>query len=75
MVSSCKNNALRKMFPYLDIFWFAFSYMRTEYGDSKSSHCIMPECQKIRTRETWNTETFHPVSLGITVVVVISLWS
>ena len=38
MVSSCKNNALRKMFPYLEIFWFSFSCMQTEYGDSKSSH-------------------------------------
>ena len=44
MVSSCKNNALRKMIPYLEIFWFAFSCMRTEYGDSKSSHYArMPE--------------------------------
>ena len=52
MVSSCKNNALRKMFPYLDIFWFAFSCMRTEYGDSKSSHYArMPENTDQRNSE------------------------
>ena len=37
--------------------------------------CIMPECQKIRTRETRKTDTFHSMSLCMTVVVVISLWS
>ena len=52
MVSSCKNNALRKMFPYLEIFWFAFSYMRTKYGHSKSSHYArMPENTDQRNSE------------------------
>ena len=52
MVSSCKNNALRKMFPYLKIFWFAFSCMRTEYGDIKSSHYArMPENTDQRNSE------------------------
>ena len=38
MISSCKNNTLRKMFPYLEIFCFTFSCIRTEYRESKSSH-------------------------------------
>ena len=41
-------NSLRKKCPYLELFWFFSSRIRTEYGE-------------IRTRITPNTDTFHAV--------------
>ena len=40
--------SLRKKCPYLELFWSAFSRIRTEYG-------------KMWTRITLNTDTFHAV--------------
>ena len=45
---------LRKKYPYLELFWSAFSRIRTEYGE-------ILECGKMRTRITPNTDTFHAV--------------
>ena len=43
---------LRERYPYSELFWSAFSRIRTEY-------CIQSECGKMRTRITANTDTFH----------------
>ena len=50
--------------PYSEFFfWFVFSLIRTEYGETKYSISlrIHSECGKIRTRKTPNTDTFYPV--------------
>ena len=49
---------LRKRCPYLELFWSAFSRIRTEYGVSLQ---IQSKCGKIRTGITLNTDTFHVV--------------
>ena len=54
--------ALRKKCPYSELFWSAFSRIRTEHGVSLR---IQSECGKIRTRITPNTETFHAVLIII----------
>ena len=48
--NSCWWNALRKKCPYSELFWSVFSR-------------IQPECRKIWTRITPNTDTFHTVML------------
>ena len=54
---------MRKKCPYLEFFWSVFSRMWTEYSVSLR---IQPECGKIRTRKTQNTDTFHAVkNLGV----------
>ena len=50
---------LRKKCPYSELFWSAFSRLRTEYGVSLR---IQSECGKMRTRITPNTDTFHAVT-------------
>ena len=50
---------LREKCPYLEFFWSVFPAfgLNTEiYGVSL---CIQSECEKIRTRETPNTDTFY----------------
>ena len=41
--------------PYLELFWYVFSRIRTEYGDGQS---IQSECEKMQTIITPNTDTF-----------------
>ena len=50
--------SLCKKCPYSELFWSAFSRIRTEYGEILR---IQSECGKIRTRITPNTDTFHAV--------------
>ena len=52
--------SVRKKCPYSELFWSAFSRIRTEYGYSVSL-CILSEWGKIRTRITPNTDTSHAV--------------
>ena len=61
---------LRKKCPYSELFWSAFSRIRTEYRETTESFSpriprvslrIKPECGKIRIRKTTNTDTFHAV--------------
>ena len=53
---------LCKKCPYSELFWSAFSRIRTEYGEIRSTH-IQLECGKIWTRITPNTDTFHAANL------------
>ena len=52
------KDALRKKSPYSELFWSAFSRIRTEYG-------------KMRTRITPNTDTFYPVIILIVTIMKI----
>ena len=54
--------ALRAKCPYSELFWSAFSRIRTKY---RVSLRIQSECGKIRLRITPNPDTFHPVSLAL----------
>ena len=45
---------LREKYPYLEFFWSVYS---------RISNCIQSECEKIRTRKTTNTDTFHAVEM------------
>ena len=51
--------------PYSELFWSAFSRIRTEYGKIHSKYGvslrIQSECGKMRTRITPNTDTFCPM--------------
>ena len=49
---------LREKCPYSELFWSAFSRVRTEYGEIRSIHS---ECGKMLARITLNTDTFYPV--------------
>ena len=65
------KKALRKKCPYLELFWSAFSRIRTEYGETLAfglnterysvSLRIQSECRKMRTRIFSYTDTFHAV--------------
>ena len=54
------SSPLRKKCPYSELFWSAFSRIRTEYGEIRS---IRSKCEKMRARITPNTDTFHAVHL------------
>ena len=47
------------MCPYSELFWSAFSRIRTEYGEIPD---ILSKCGKMRTRITPNTDTFYSVT-------------
>ena len=49
--------SLREKCPDLELFWSAFSCIRTEYGEI--SLRIQSECGKMRTRINSNTDTFY----------------
>ena len=51
----------RKKCPYSEFFWFVFSCIRPEYGDSQSKFRSQSECGNIRTRKTPNMDTFYAV--------------
>ena len=46
-----RNYALREKCPYLELFWFAFSRIRTEYGET---HRISPESVRMRENADQN---------------------
>ena len=48
-----RKHSLRKKCPYSELFWSAFSRIRTEYGE-----ILRSECGKTRTRITPHTDTF-----------------
>ena len=48
--------SLHKQCPYSELFWFAFSLIRTEYGVSLR---IQSECGKMRTNTNPKKDTFH----------------
>ena len=47
--------------PYLELFWWTFSRIRSEYGEISVSLRIQSESGKKRTRITPNTDTFYTV--------------
>ena len=47
---------LRKKCPYSELFWSAYSRIRTEYGEILR---ISPYSVRMRTRITPNTDTFY----------------
>ena len=53
-----RHFSLRKKCPYSELFWSAFSRIRTEYEVSLR---IQSECGKMQTRIIPNTDTFHAV--------------
>ena len=52
------HGVLRKKCPYSELFWSAFSRIRTEYREIRSTS-LQSECWKIRIRITPNMDTFH----------------
>ena len=50
---------LSKKCPYSELFWSAFSHIRTEYGEIRVSLRIQSECWKMRARITPNKNTFY----------------
>ena len=56
--------SLRKKCPYSELFLFMFSGIWTEYGEIPSIFRIQPECGKMRTRITPNTDTFPSVTIS-----------
>ena len=54
------SHSLREKCPYSELFWSAFSRIRTEYGEILR---IQSECGKMWTRITPNTDTFYAVIL------------
>ena len=61
------TQTLGKKSPYSEFFWSAFSLIRTEYLSVKSEYLyevsfrIQFEHEKMRTRNTPNTDTFQAV--------------
>ena len=56
------NYSLREKCPYLELFFSAFSRIRTEYGEKYSvCLCIQSECGKMWIKITPNTDTFYAV--------------
>ena len=55
------STLLREKCPYSELFWRAFSRIRTEYGQILRISHIQSECGKLRIRITPNTDTFHVV--------------
>ena len=53
--------ALREKCLYLELFWFIFSCIRTEYERYYVSLGIQSKCGKIRTRIIRNMDTFYAV--------------
>ena len=51
--------SLREKCPYLELFWFIFSRIRTEYGEIHRISPYSAEYGKMRTRMTPNTDTFY----------------
>ena len=54
-----QKHTLRKKCPYSELFWSAFSRIRTKYERYSLSLCIQSKCRKMRIRITPNTDTFH----------------
>ena len=57
----CRCSTLREKCPYSELFCFAFSRIRTEYGEILRISRIQSECGKMRTTIAPNTDTFHAV--------------
>ena len=57
------QQALCEKCPYSELFWPAFSRIRTEYVEILPSLRIQSECEKIWTRITPNTDTFYAVKI------------
>ena len=53
--------SLHEKCPYSGLFWSVFSRIQTEYEEMPLS--IQSECEKIRTKITQNTDTFHAVDI------------
>ena len=53
--------SLREKCPYLELFWFVFSRIPTEYGEMRSVLPCSVRMRKIRTRITLNTDTLYAV--------------
>ena len=54
-------NALRETCLYSELFWSAFSRIRTEYGEMRISLRLHTQCEKMWTRITPNTDTCYAV--------------
>ena len=50
---------MHKRWIYSELFWSAFGLATERYGVSLH---IQSKCEKMRTRTTLNTDTFHAVS-------------
>ena len=51
----------RKKCPYSELFWSAFSRIRTEYGELLRISPYSVRMQEMRARTTPSTDTFHAV--------------
>ena len=63
ILSSLSSSMLEKC-PYSELFWSAFSHIRTECGEILCISPIQSLCRKIRTRTILNTDTFYAVLLS-----------
>ena len=52
---------LRKKCPHSELFWSAFSRIRTEYGEIRIISLYRVRLREIQTRITPNTDTFYTV--------------
>ena len=55
-------SSLRMKSDNSELFWSAFSRIRTEYGGIRSISPYSVRMLKMRTRTTPNTDTFHAVT-------------
>ena len=53
--------SLHEKYPCPELFWSAFSHIRTKYGEYGVSLRFQSECGKMRTRITPNTDTLYAV--------------
>ena len=58
---------LHKKCPYLEVFWYVFSRIRTEYGDLLYKSPYSVRMRESTDQETPNAETFHAVTDSYTI--------
>ena len=68
-VSICRfgyylESALRKKCLYFELFWSAFSQIRTEYGETRVSLRTQSKCGKMQRRISPNKDTFLRSAVG-----------
>ena len=59
------KESMREKCLYSELFWSAFSRIRTEYGEILRITRYSVRMWEMRTRITPNTNTFHAVSLSV----------
>ena len=58
--------------PYLELFWFVFSRIWTEYEDIQSIYLYSLRMRETMARKTLNKKTFHAVHIVILIFFIIT---